>query len=359
LGGNLLRGAIFGAGSIAPYHLRAWSRIPEVRIVALANRTREKASRLGREFGIDEAHIYADYRDLLAYEKLDFVDITTAPSVHYEQVLAAARCGIHILCQKPLTTSLQEARALIVACEQAGVRLVVHENWRWRPWYRQLKQWLEAGMIGRPRYAAVRVHTDALLPHEAAVPELLVRQPYLRYLERLLLLDWGIHFFDIIRFLFGRIIRVAAHLQRLSPFVCGEDRAIVLLECAGGVIGILDLSWSSVISPTRRLERGGLEPCCIEGEQGTIELDPYRSGKIIVTTRLDSKEYAALAGLSPLEAYQLSFERCQRHFIECLRSGRPAENEARDNLEVLAAVFAAYASAERGCPVYVSEVLNM
>ena len=341
-----------GTGSISIHHMRAWQAIAGVEIVALANRTRARAQELGRQFGIGEAHIYADYRELLASEPVDFVDIATSPEVHGEQVLAAAARRVHVLCQKPFAPSLAEAVALVRACEEAGVRCVVNENWRWRPWYREVKQLLTQGAIGQPRYARFLVHRDDTLPRpDGSLPTLVTQQPHTVRMPRLIIFEWGIHLIDVLRFLFGDVETVYAQLARISPLVQGEDLAVVTLGFRSGLIGLVDVSWGARIPECRRLVRGNVDPFIVEGEEGTLELDPYRGDLLVVTTAWGSEERQAHPGLTCAEAYQQSFLAAQQHFVDCLRSGRPAENEARDNLKTLAIAFAVYESAARKQPV--------
>jgi predicted dehydrogenase len=264
-------------------------------------------------------------------------------------VLAAARRGVHVLCQKPLATSVQEATAMLEACERAGVRCIINENWRWRRAYRELGELLQAGEIGRPRYACVRIHGDDLLPKpDGARPALLARQPYTAEMPHLILYEWGIHFIDVMRFLFGDIAGVVARMHRLSPLVRGEDLAVVLLDFAAGVTGIIDLSWTSYVSGPKRVTRGNLDPFTVEGDSGTVTFDPYHEDSIVVTTGRGSERRAGHPGRTAAEAYQDSFDRAQEHFIRCLRSGEAAENEGRDNLKTFAATMAAYESAQTG-----------
>ena len=88
---KILQGALLGCGHVTKYHMRAWEQIENVKIVAVYNRTISKAEAIAKDFGISTDHVYADYRELLEKESLDFVDITTAPHVHQAQVEAAAR----------------------------------------------------------------------------------------------------------------------------------------------------------------------------------------------------------------------------------------------------------------------------
>ena len=347
-GDRALRGAMLGTGSISIHHMRAWQVIPGVKIVALANRTRSRAQEMGRQFGVDDAHIYADYRELLSKEQVDFVDVATAPAIHREQVLAAAARGVHVFCQKPFATSLEEAAEMITACEKAGVRCIINENWRWRRWYRELKQMLQQGIIGQPRYARFQIHDAGVLPRpDGSLPGLLTRQPYTAQMPRLILFEWGIHLIDVLRFLFGDIASLYARMSRVSPVVQGEDLAVVVLEFRSGVTGLVDVSWGSHTPPGRHGVRGNVDPFVVEGDAGTVELDPHQGDAIVTTTIKGTERHPAHPGMTPAEAYQESYFNTQSHFVQCLRRGEPAENEARDNLKTLAATFAAYESAAR------------
>lgn len=351
-----LRGALLGCGSIAAYHLRAWAQIPGVQIVALANRTLSKAEALAGEFGVSMNHVYSDYRALLDAEQLDFVDIATAPSVHREQVLAAAARAVHVLCQKPFALSLDEAREMIAACQSAGVRCVVNENWRWRSWYREVKAMLAAGTIGAPRYARFQFHVDMLLPSAAGdVPLLLKVQPYTAQLPRLIVLEWGIHLLDVLRFLFGEVRSVYARMGRVSPLVAGEDWAVVTLQFHCGVVGLVDISWVSATPVEKRLTRGNLDPLVVEGDAGTIELNPYEGDVLMITTAQGTERRPAHPGLAPAEAYQASYVAAQQHFVDCLRSGEAAESEASENLKTLAIAWAAGESADKDGVVFLDD----
>lgn len=347
MGNKPLRGAMLGTGSISIHHMRAWQAISNLQIVALANRTRERALAMGREFGISDDHIYADYRELLDRETLDFVDVATAPSIHYEQVIAAAQHGVHVLCQKPFAQTLAEARAMIAACDQAGVRCVVHENWRWRRWYREIKAMLDQGVIGKPRYARFTVHgADALPRPDGSLPTLLVSQPYTTSMPQFILFEWGVHLLDVLCFLFGEMHSVYARMSRVSPLVRGEDMCILVVAFKSSVTGLVDISWGTHVPEGRHTVRGSADPFVVEGDGGSIELTPHHEeDTITITTATSSETRSIRPGLSRAEAYQESYFNALSDFVRALRTGEPAENEASANLKVLAATFAAYESA--------------
>src|SRR5690606_13185948 len=132
-----LRGALIGAGRVGAFHLYAWQRLPQATIIATADQKVDRAQRQAAAHGTGPRHVYADLETLLQEEpSLDFVDITAPPESHVALVEQAAARGLHICCQKPFAPSLGEARQMMAAARRAGVLLHVHENWRWRPWYR-------------------------------------------------------------------------------------------------------------------------------------------------------------------------------------------------------------------------------
>lgn len=346
-----LRGALLGCGHVAAFHLRAWAQIEGVEIVALANRTVGKAEARAREFGIPLEHVYSDYRELLEKEAIDFVDIATAPHIHRQQVEAAAAHGLHVLCQKPFAPTLEDARAMIAACERAGVLLSINENWRWRSWYREVKRLLDEGVIGRPRYMRIARHSNGALPRpDGSLPPVFIYQSYTMDMERLILYEWGIHLIDVLRFLFGDVTSVYARMDKVSPLCKGEDRALLVLE-VGGITGLIDISWATV---DRKERRSQLERVTLEGDAGTIHLLPDEDDTLQITTRSGTQRWPAF-DVTPEAAYQASYTAAQRHFIECLREGRVPETEARDNLKTLAATFAAYEAADKNQVIYVCE----
>src|SRR5215469_3799310 len=137
-----LRIAIAGAGMISWYHLVAWRNLgTKVMLVAVCDPDGGRAEKRAAEFGI--AKVYDSRDAMLDSEMLDALDIASPRETHAAWVEAAVTRGIDVLCQKPMTPSLAQSEALV---RKVGdrVRLMVHENWRFRPWYRTLKSWIEA-----------------------------------------------------------------------------------------------------------------------------------------------------------------------------------------------------------------------
>jgi myo-inositol 2-dehydrogenase/D-chiro-inositol 1-dehydrogenase len=147
-----LRVGLIGAGTIAfSAHLPALRKLRDsLELVAVADVREENAARAVEEFG-GQAH-YADYHALLARDDLDFVDICTPEFLHAEQTEAAAAAGLHVMCEKPMCSSVAEADRMIAACERAGVLLFIAHSRRSTGRYRQIRAAIERGDIGEVRY---------------------------------------------------------------------------------------------------------------------------------------------------------------------------------------------------------------
>ena len=165
-----LRGVGIGAGYFAPFQYEAWTRIPEVEVVAIYNRTEERARGLMKQYGIPR--FYGDWKEMLARERPDFVDIITPPETHEEMCAFAAAHGIHIICQKPLAPTYEASKRIVDA--SASVRFMVHENFRWQPWYRAIKDVQVRGDIGD----FTHVHFIMRMADGWAEDSYLARQPF-------------------------------------------------------------------------------------------------------------------------------------------------------------------------------------
>lgn len=131
-----MKGVAIGAGYFSKFQYKAWTRIPEVDIAALSNRSMERARPLMETYGVPRH--YADWREMIERERPDFVDVITPPEQHAEMCRFAAQRGIHVICQKPLAPTFDEARRIVDEAREAGIRFMVHENFRFQPWHREI-----------------------------------------------------------------------------------------------------------------------------------------------------------------------------------------------------------------------------
>ena len=334
-----LRGGLVGCGFFAVNQLHAWRDAEGAEIVAICDRDPARLALVGDQFGI--AGRYADADAMLAAEGLDFVDIATTLPSHRALVERAARHRVPAICQKPFAATLDDARAMVAACAEAGIPLMVHENFRWQSAIRAVKAVLAAGEIGDVFWGRVSFRSAY---------DVFSGQPYLATGERFIVEDLGIHALDVARFLFGDATSLAARTRRVNPAIRGEDVATMLLGHAGGATSVVDCSYATVLArepfPETLVE--------VDGARGTVRLDAGYG--LTVATRDGSRRLDVSPPLLPWASrpwhnIQESVLAIQRHWIDCLREGREPETSGRDNLATLALVEATYAAAASGTVV--------
>ncbi|MBV9753262.1 MAG: Gfo/Idh/MocA family oxidoreductase [Hyphomicrobiales bacterium] len=325
--------ALAGAGMISWYHLTAWRNLGErIELVAVCDPDSEKAHGRAKEFKI--AKVYTDRETMLASEAIDALDVATPRETHAGWVEAAARRGIDVLCQKPLTPTLSEAQELVRRID-GKIRLMVHENWRFRPWYRELKRWIAAGLLGELVLARMAMVTSGFLPDASGKRPAFVRQPFMQHEKRLMMAEVLIHHLDVMRFLCGDLRVVCARGARTLPDVAGETVASIFLETRTGAPVEVTGTMAAAGYPSRapdRLEIVGSKASALF-EQSLLR----RLGPDPVEIAFDNEK-----------GYQASFDGVITHFIECLESGTPFETGPSDNLETLRLVEHGYWAAGLG-----------
>jgi predicted dehydrogenase len=331
-----LKGVIIGAGYFSRFQYEAWTRIPEVVIVANCNRSLGKAQKIAAEFHIPQSYPIEKFREMLETEQPDFVDIITPPETHLELCQIAAELGIIIICQKPLAPTWEETVELARVIERFGARCMVHENWRWQPWYREIKELLEADTIGQVFHCNVHTRLGDGWGQDAY----LARQPFFRDYKRLFIFETGVHFLDTFRYLFGEVANIHAHTARRNPVIKGEDSALLLCTHENGVTSLLDANrYNESEAKNPRYTFGTVR---IEGSKGHLELS------------LDGSIHIKLLGQpSSLHHYSPSKENfagdcvynTQRHFIDTLLTGSQFESTVEDYLKSVELVELAYRSA--------------
>jgi predicted dehydrogenase len=325
-----LRIAIAGAGMVTRHHLLGWRKQPGVEIVGISNRTRSRAEERAREFAIPR--VFEDYETMLDELRPDAVDIASATETHGPYCSAAAARGIHLFCQKPLTGTLAEAEALIAGVGER-VRFMVHENWRFRPQYRLIQQWVRDGRVGPVREFRFATRSSGFVTRgRGGRPFALERQPFFSDMPRFLILEVLIHHLDTLRSLIGPVEVVAAQTARVSPDLIGEDVAQIALKAASGAFGTVVGNLSAAGEPPLPSDR--LE---LAGEKASVLFEDN-----VVTLKGETEERVEL---DLAAAYQASYDNAIAHFAGCLRSDTPFETDRLDNLETLRLVDRAYALA--------------
>jgi predicted dehydrogenase len=332
-----LRFGVLGCGFWSRFQIAAWREVGGAKLVALYNRTRAKAEALAGEFAVPA--VYDDAEALFRREKLDFADIITDVGTHSDFVRLAARHGVPVICQKPMAPDYRTARHMVETCRKAGVPFSIHENWRWQRPIREVAKALAEGDVERPFRARITyVNSFPVFDN----------QPFLRNVERFILADMGSHILDVARFLFGEAHTLYGQTRRVRSDIRGEDAATVMMTMGNGITVTCELSYSSPVEHDRFPETFVFVEC----EKGSVALGPdYR---LSVTTRDGATRSHRVppphyAWADPrYDLVHASIVPCCRDLLRSLRTGRPAETDAADNLRTVELVSAAYESAASG-----------
>ncbi len=330
------RAGVIGCGFFAANHLHAWRQIDDVDLVAVCDLDHAKADAASRKFGVPTS--YDDAAQMLASEKLDFVDIVTTMPTHRPIAELAASHGVPMIVQKPFAPTIEDCRAIVKAAAAAGVSLMVHENFRFQTPIKAVCEVLDSGVIGTPFFGRIGWRTAF---------DVYANQPYLAEEERFLLLDLVIHLFDVDRYLFGEVDHLTCRTQSIRPGIKGEDAATVLLGHENGVTSVVDATYSSKRDPDPFPETL-IE---VDGTEGSVRLN-YGSELVVVspsgTDRWVVEPMLLPWAEKPWHGIQESVLRTQEHWVKCLREGREPDTSGEDNLKTYALSEAAYASAASG-----------
>ncbi|HVM81201.1 MAG TPA: Gfo/Idh/MocA family oxidoreductase [Stellaceae bacterium] len=319
--------ACAGAGMISHFHMIGWRKLGDrVRLVAVCDPNRENAARRAAEFGI--AKVYTDAAAMLRDERIDALDVASPRETHGDWVLRAAERGIDVLCQKPMTPTLAESEALV---REVGdrIRVMVHENWRFRPWFRELKRWIAEGELGEIQLGRMAMVNSGFLPDAEGRRAAFIRQPFMQHEARLMIAEVLIHHLDTMRYLCGELRVVSARAAHTLPDVTGETVADIFMETADGAPVAVTGTMAAPGYPPRagdRLELIGSKASAVFAENELRLLGP----------KPRSERYDGDLG------YQASFDGVISHFVECLETGAPFETGPDDNLQTLRLVEHAY-----------------
>ncbi len=324
-----LRVGLIGAGMVSGHHLSAWAETRGAEVVAIADPDLERARERAEAFGIAAVHDSAEA--LIAEARPDALDIAAPVERHGDLCRLAADRGLHILCQKPLAGSYAEAVEILDAVDDR-VRFMVHENWRFRQGYRQIKAWLDDGEIGAVTAARLTMTSSGLLPRADGSLPALERQAFLADMPRLLVFEVLIHHIDVLSWLLGPLALRAAELSHSCDAVRGEDKAAIRFSAPGGPDVLLEGDLSRPGAPERLCDH-----LVLTGQEGRIVLDD--TSLSLEASQRRSNEW------TPEALYASAFEGAIGHFTAALSAGTAFETEALANVEGLRMVERIYAMA--------------
>lgn len=332
---------MIGMGYWSDVHFDAWRSLSNVRIAAISDRNMHKLEAKAEKYGLSQDQLYLHLDDALKRPDIDIVDVITRPDSHLEMVERAARAGKHVLCQKPFAPTIEESQKIVDVCNRYGVRLMVAEGWRWQSHYIAIKNVIDSGVLGTISYA--KINAKWFFTPRFDDPAKMT-QPYFREMDRLLLYEMGPHYIDSYRFLFGEPIGLTATHKRVSPYIKGDDLAILILHHES-MTGLIEASWASreLADGTYNLPGGEnlMEYIVIEGSDATLRLTADGFIQLIYTGgRVENADYTK-------DEFQKSHDRLHKHFIDGLNSGTAFATSGEEYMKVMQIIEKAYSIGEK------------
>ena len=325
-----LRVACVGAGYFSQFHIDSWRRMPRATLVGVCDHNLQKAQATGLP-------AFDEVQTMLAAVKPDLLDIILPPSGQADTIRAGLAAQVRaIICQKPFCRDLGEAEAIADIADAAGIPLIVHENFRFQPWFRFIKTALDQHLIGD-----VLQLTFRLRPGDGQGPDAyLDRQPSFRGMKRFLIHETGVHYIDTFRYLLGPPSHVYADLRQINPDIAGEDAGYVLFDFPSGARALLDGNrhLDHDADNTRRTMGEGL----IEGTLGVLTLG---GDGAVTLRRFGTPENQVLLAPDTHVGFGGDCTHAlQSHVISGLLDGQVFENTASEYLSVIKIEEAVYRS---------------
>jgi UDP-N-acetylglucosamine 3-dehydrogenase len=322
---------IIGAGNIARVHVAGWQQLP-VEIVGYYDAVPAAAQRFGQQYG---GQAFDDLHQLL--DQVDIVDICSPSVAHKEHVLAVARTGKPMVCEKPLARHLADCYEMVEAVERAGVPLFVAHVVRFFAQFAQAKAVIDSGAIGKP--GVIRTVRAGAFPRGRAF--------FTDFsLSGGVILDVGIHDIDFHRWCMGEVERVFARGLTFRP--TERDHALITLRFANGGVGHIEAGWAGPPG----LWRTQFE---ISGDGGVIEWDSNDNGPITQIMANEADDGNIYSEQSPLAPTNNPYYAELAHFLDCLETGNPFLVSPDDALMAVKVALAANESMRTGKPVEIAK----
>ncbi|CAN5154629.1 Gfo/Idh/MocA family oxidoreductase [soil metagenome] len=333
--------AILGAGFITDIHMESYHRfVPESEVVAVYARKKEKAKAFAEKYHIPQ--YFDDIDALIKDSECDVVDICLPNYLHAEATLKAAKAGKHVIIEKPLAITLEEADQMIEACNNAGIKLMYAEELCFAPKYERVRMLVNEGAVGD--IYMLKQGEKHSGPHSDWFYDI-------KLAGGGVLMDMGCHAFGWFRWMLKNAkpksvyatMSTVLHKGRTK----GEDNSVVIVEFENGVTAVAENSWA---------EHGGMDDRSeVYGTGGVVYADLFM-GNAAISYSKSGYGYAMEKADTTVgwsftvfeEVFNQGYPHELRHFIECVRENKQPVVTGEDGRAVLEIIYAAYASAAEG-----------
>lgn len=334
---------VIGCGYIAQQvHIPNYIENPKSRLEAICDTNQDTLTKVAKKYGVK--HTFADYRELLDSGLVQAVSVCVPTSLHSQIVVDAAENGVHVLCEKPLATNLDEANTMLEAVSKNGVKFSVDFNLRFLPSHRKVRDYIRQGRIGKPIFARAQLITTG--------PYAMNLDAYAYETQKRVgcLFDSGAHVADLMLWMFGKPSEVSAYFSTHMNGIDVDDTALTLIRFDSGLLGEIFVAWARIFNYSAMEESRLIE---IFGTKGNLESEIFGpsfqfysvdsifcklEGKIKVTPKKFDPEI-------PLEALNWSYKQEINDFLESIaydRAPSVSGEEAKESLRVILAAYESY-----------------
>ncbi len=337
-----LRIVVWGSGFFGRQWLEAVAARADCAVAGIISRTPERLDRLRMDLGLAGTPGYASLDEAVARGRPDAVIVALPEMLHRDAIAGALKAGLHVLTEKPLATTLEEARAIVEAARARPEPVVmVSQNFRWRPHTRALRRAIGDGLVGRPGHLMLVCRQQIRRTTVGGWRERMA-DPFL--------LDFAIHHLDLIRYLTAEEARdvVAVSFRPAWSWFAGHSAAAAILTMESGLV--VDYGGTMVSQGLETTQEGLIT---VIGETGTLHLDGRSQIQLVQPG--GQGEPRALAP-EPVPEGELGHGLAQ--FVDAIRLGRRPETHLEDNVRSFALLVAVMEAARARRAVRPAELLG-
>ena len=326
-----LRVGVIGCGSIAQHrHLPEYAFNDNVVIVAVCDSNESRANEVAEKYS---AKAYVDYKELIQSGEVDLVSVCTPNYLHAPISIDALNAGIHVLCEKPMATSQEEAEAMIEAANNSGKKLMIAHNQRFVKSHQKARQLIESGDIGR--IYSFRTAFGHGGPEGWSVDG---KESWFFQKEKAFIGamgDLGVHKTDLIRYVLGEeIVEVGAFVETSAKnFSDVDDNAVCVLKSESGIIGTLAASWAYVSKEDNST--------IIYGEKAILRLEDDPNNSLIVQYTTGETVNYQLGKIQSNEAGGQQNTHVVEQFVDCVLNDKEPLINGEEGMKSLAVILAA------------------
>ncbi len=335
---------LLGAGFIADIHLESYKRfVADAEVVGIYSRREERAREVAKHWGI--ANYYTDWKEAIQKSGADVVDICLPNFLHCATVCFAAENGLHVILEKPLCLSLEEADLMIETCRKHGRKLMYAEELCFAPKYERVRKTVEEGAVGKIfQLRQCEKHSG---PHS----------DWFYNIEQSgggALMDMGCHAFGWFRWILKRKAAKSVYATMRTLYHTGrtkaEDNSLAIAEFEDGTLGVAENSWAKQGGMDDRIE--------IYGTEGVVYADLFVGNSALTYSEKGYGYAMEKAGSTQgwsftifEEVFNQGYPHELAHFIDCVRNNKEPIVTGEDGRAVLEMMLAAYESARTGAKV--------